>query len=458
MPDDSDLPDTPFPALHQSAFGDNFKWGVSTAAYQIEGGYQCDGKGPSIWDTFTGTKGKIQSGHHANHACDFYNRFCDDLALMQALHIPNFRFSLAWSRLFPAGTGAVNPKGIDYYDRLIDRCLGLGIEPWVTLYHWDLPEALERKGGWINRDIVGWFSDYAALCATRFGDRVQHWMVLNEPMVFTGAGYFLGIHAPGRRGLSSFLAAAHHAALCQAEGGRILRRLRPQAQIGTTFSCSYLEPQRPHSARDLRATARVDALLNRLFLEPALGLGYPFEDLRPLRRIEKYFRPHDEDLLPFDFDFIGVQNYTREIVRHSWFTPFLQAALVPAPKRRVAHTLMNWEVYPEAIYHMLHQFNRYAGIRKLIVTENGAAFPDGVVRGKVDDPERLRYLQRYLQQVLRARQEGVPVEGYFVWSFTDNFEWAEGYHPRFGLVYVDFKTQQRIVKTSGEWYGAFLKG
>jgi beta-glucosidase len=441
--------------LHKKAFGTDFKWGVSTAAYQVEGAHQADGKGPSIWDVFSNKKGNTYLNQHGNTACNFYHCYPDDLQLMQALHIPNFRFSIAWSRVMPAGVHPVNQKGIDYYQYLIDHCLELGIEPWVTLYHWDLPHALERKGGWTNRDIVGWFSDYAAVCIKHFGDRVKYWMILNEPMVFTGAGHFLGIHAPGRRWMKNFIPAVHHATLCQAAGARILKDLQPQAQVGTTFSASYIEPQR-NTGKDRNAALRIDALLNRLFLEPALGLGYPVKDLPFLQRIEKYLKPGDEKLLPFDFDFVGLQVYTREIVSHTWLMPFIQADLVKATKRDVPTTLMNWEVYPESIYQMLKKYHQY-GLKKIIVTENGAAFTDVVQEGQVHDPQRLSYLQNHIGQMLRAKQEGVPVEGYFVWTFTDNFEWAMGYHPRFGLVYVDFETQQRIVKSSGYWYRDFLR-
>ncbi|WP_187264623.1 GH1 family beta-glucosidase [Pontibacter beigongshangensis] len=443
--------------MNKNAFGEDFNWGVSTAAYQIEGAHEAEGKGASIWDVFSGTKGKVKLNHNGNLACDFFNRYPDDLQLMQIMHIPNFRFSLSWSRLLPDGYGRLNKAGLDYYNRLIDHCLELGITPWVTLYHWDLPHALEMQGGWTNRLVLEWFQEYAALCVSQFGDRVKHWMVLNEPMVFTGAGYFLGVHAPGRRGFGSFVPAVHHAALCQAIGGRTIRSLQPETTIGTTFSCSYIEPFRPHE-KDVRAARRVDALLNRLFLEPALGLGYPLDDLKFMRRIEKYMQPGDEEMLAFDFDFIGVQNYTREVVKYSFWTPFLQASLVPPRKRNVPYTLMNWEVYPESIYHILQQFSRYPNIPKLIVTENGAAFPDQLLNGQVHDPQRVSFLQQYLQQVLRAKEEGAKVAGYFVWSFVDNFEWAEGYDPRFGLVHVDYETLQRTIKSSGYWYRDFLQG
>jgi beta-glucosidase len=441
--------------LHKKLFGTTFTWGVSTAAYQVEGAYQSDGKGLSIWDVFSNKKGNTYLNQHGNNACNFYHCYQNDLQLMQALHISNFRLSFAWSRIMSGGVHPVNPKGIDFYQRLIDYCLELGIEPWVTLYHWDLPQALELKGGWTNRDIVSWFCEYVEVCIKHFGDRVKHWMVLNEPMVFTGAGHFLGIHAPGRRWMKNFIPAVHHATLCQAAGARILKEWQPKAQVGTTFSASYIEPHR-NTEKDQSAAIRIDALLNRLFLEPALGLGYPVKELPFLQRLEKYIKPGDEKLLTFDFDFIGLQVYTREIVSHTWLMPFIQADLVKANKRNVPITLMNWEIYPESIYHMLKQYASY-GLRKIIVTENGAAFTDVVQADQVHDSQRLSYLQDHIWQVLRAKQEGVPVDGYFVWTFTDNFEWAMGYHPRFGLVYVDFPTQQRIVKSSGYWYRDFLK-
>jgi beta-glucosidase len=355
----------------------------------------------------------------------------------------------------PAGTGPINSKGVDFYNKVINFCLDLGVEPWITLYHWDLPYELEKKGGWTNREVVNWFSHYVELCIKKFGDRVKHWMVLNEPMVFTGAGYFLGVHAPGRRSLNGFLAAAHHAGLCQAEGARIIKSMRSNVKVGTTLSCSYIEPF-SNAERDVLAASRVDALLNRMFVEPLAGKGYPVKDLRLLQRLEPFVKDGDECKLAFDMDFIGVQNYTREIVAASYFTLLIWAKVIKANKRNVQTTEMNWEVYPECIYKMLHQFNKY-GFKELIVTENGAAFLDEVQDDKVHDEERVRYLHDHIAQVLRAKREGVNVNGYFVWSLTDNFEWAEGYRPRFGLVYVDYNTQRRIVKSSAHWYSRFIK-
>lgn len=440
----------------KDCFGPDFNWGVSTAAYQIEGAYNTDGKGLSIWDVFTNTKGKIRLNENANTACDFYHRYTQDLAMMRLMHITNYRFSIAWPRILPNGTrDKINYAGIDFYNRLIDFSLELGITPWVTLYHWDLPYELEKRGGWNNREVLHWFEDYVALCIKKFGDRVKHWMVLNEPMAFTGAGHFFGIHAPGKKGLSNFLSAAHHAALCQAEGGRIIKSMRSDCKVGTTFSASHIEPL-TQLEEDVAAAKKVDALMNRLFIEPLLGLGYPTEDVRVLQRINQFIWPGDEAKLAFDMDFIGLQNYTREIVKHSFYTPFVKAQIVKAQQRKVVTTSMNWEVYPESIYQVLKKYATYPNMPEILVTENGAAFPDAVENGAVHDDQRKQYLQTHLEEVLRAQREGVNVKGYFVWTFLDNFEWAEGYHPRFGLVHVDFKTQKRIIKDSGNWYRQFL--
>jgi len=442
--------------LTKDAFGKDFVWGVSTAAYQIEGAHDAHGKGPSIWDVFVQKRNRIFKNQHGNEACDFYNRYVEDLYLMKGMHIPNYRFSLSWSRIFPEGIGQINQSGIDFYDRLIDLSLELGITPWVTLYHWDLPHELEKKGGWVNRDVKGWFSEFISKCVVLYGDRVKNWMVLNEPTVFTAAGYFFGVHAPERKGLGNFLAATHHAALAQAQGGRIIKSLQRDSQVGTTFSCSHVEPY-TSKERDIIAAKKADVLLNRFFIEPLLGMGYPTQEIKILNRIEKYIKPNDENELQFNMDFIGVQNYTREIIRYAMFVPYLQAKIVSAKERKVEMTEMNWEVYPASIYHVLKKFSSYQNIPPLIVTENGAAFPDQIENGLVDDPERTSYLQQALKQVHRAQQEGVNVKGYFVWTFLDNFEWAEGYRPRFGLVYVNFRNQERTIKSSGHWYTSFLK-
>lgn len=441
--------------LNRASFGQTFKWGVSTAAFQIEGAHNTDGKGLSIWDVFSAQKGKIKSRHNAFDACNFYHLYRSDIELIRSLNIPNFRFSFSWPRIMPTGRKPLNQHGIDYYNKLIDYLLECGIEPWVTLYHWDLPHELELRGGWTNRDIISWFEDYTAVCTKHFGDRVKNWMVMNEPSVFTGAGYFLGVHAPGKKGLNNYLKAVHHATMATAAAGRVLRDLLPDANIGTTFSCTHIEAF-SQSERDIKAANRVDALLNRTFIEPLIGLGYPQTDVPILKKLDQYRLPNDERDMVFDFDFIGLQCYTREIVRASLFTPYIQAALVKAERRKVMYTDMKWEVYPPSIYHILKKFDTYPQLRKLMITENGAAFPDTVMNGQVNDVDRTGYIRSHLEQVLKAKNEGVNVDGYFVWSLTDNFEWAEGYHPRFGLIHVDYATQERIIKQSGLWYRDFL--
>ncbi len=442
--------------LKKEDFGSEFIWGVSTAAYQVEGGCNTDSKGLSIWDVFVKRRNKIFKNHHGDIACDFYNRYAKDISLMADLNIPNYRFSISWSRILPGGICAVNPAGIDFYNRVIDFCLELEITPWITLYHWDLPHQLQKKGGWVNREVIAWFEEFVSICVRNFGDRVKNWIVLNEPMVFTGAGYFLGVHAPGKKGLNNFLAATHHATLCQAHGGRVIKSLQTGSNVGTTFSCSHIEPFR-NTEKDVIAAKKVDALLNRLFIEPLLGLGYPADDLKILNRLEKFVKHDDQENMAFNMDFIGVQNYTREMVSHTTFMPFIKARIIKANKRNVETTLMNWEIYPESIYNILKKYSAYRNMPPLMVTENGAAFKDTVMNGQVDDPKRIKFLKDTISQLLRARQEGVNVTGYFIWTFLDNFEWAEGYYPRFGLVYVDFESQKRIVKSSGHWYAKFLK-
>ena len=443
------------PFLNASDFGKDFTWGVSTAAYQIEGGHNSQGKGPSIWDNFTTKPKAIYNGDNGNITCDFFNKYKEDILLMKSMNIDNFRFSISWSRVLPNGVGAVNSKGLDFYNDVINFCLEQEITPWVTLYHWDLPQSLEERGGWTNRTVVEWFSEFVTVCANAFGDRVKNWMVLNEPMVFIGAGYFLGVHAPGKKGLKNFLPAVHHSVLCQAKGGRLLRKLVPQAHIGTTFSCSHITPFRKNR-RDKATAIKVDALLNRLFIEPALGLGYPIKEAPILKKLRPYIQPNDMEDCKFDFDFIGIQNYTREKVKYSIFVPYLRAKVIRAGKRNVTTTLMDWEVYPPSIYQMIKKYSVYPQIKKIIITENGAAFEDHVMNENIEDNDRRNFLQQYLSQVLKAKKEGLNIHGYFIWTFTDNFEWAEGYYPRFGLVYVDFKSLKRTIKASGQWFAKFL--
>jgi beta-glucosidase len=440
-------------SITRQDFGDDFTWGVATSAYQIEGKRKGKGKGESIWDRFTSVPGNVKDKSNGNKAADFYHRYKSDLKLLKDLNFKNFRFSFSWSRVLPDGTGRVNEKGIDFYNHMIDRCLKLGIEPWATLYHWDLPQKLEDQGGWTNRDMTGWFLEFSDLCTRRFGDRVRHWMVLNEPAGFTTLGYLSGMHAPGQSGVNKYLASVHHACLCQAEGGRIIRNNVKNSHIGTTFSCSFTEPHKLLASHH-SAARRLDVMLNRLFIEPSLGMGYPYGELPFLRNINKFMQPGDSEMLKFEFDFIGLQNYFRVISRPS-LLPFIWANHVK-PREPSELTEMGWEVAPEGIYQIIMQFSKYP-VKEIIITENGAAFPDELKEGRVHDQQRIDYYKRYLQSILRAKNEGANVKGYFAWTFIDNFEWAEGYRPRFGIVYNDFSTQKRTVKDSGLWFRDFLK-
>jgi len=438
-------------------FGDDFLWGVSSSAFQTEGSNDKSGRGSSIWDEFSSRKKAILNNDSPNIATNFYENYKEDIILVKALSIPYFRFSISWSRILPNGVGEINQEGIDFYNDVLDTCIENNIEPFVTLYHWDLPLELEKKGGWTNRNILEWFEEYTKVCVNAFKSKVKHWVVLNEPSVFVGAGYFLGIHAPGKKGIKNFLPAMHHAILCQSIGFKTIKQIDPTLQVGTTFSCTYITPK-TYSEKNIIAAERVDTLLNRAFIEPSLGLGYPTASLPFLKQIYKYHIEGDEDLVKVDFDFIGLQNYTREVVEHHSYTPYINAKLVPANKRNVETTLMNWEIHPKSIYMMILKFSEYKGVKKIIITENGASFLDEVKSEIINDEKRVNFIESYLQQVLYSKEKTDKVKGYFVWSLTDNFEWAEGYKQRFGLIYVDYPTQKRIIKKSGIWYKKFLEG
>lgn len=438
-------------------FGKDFSWGIATAAAQIEGAADMYGKGASIWDTFSKRSGKIKKGHHPAMACDFYHRYHEDIALVKLLGFSVFRFSISWPRVLPYGEGLVNEEGIRFYHQVIDACLEQGLEPCITLYHWDLPEALEEEGGWTVFGINSAFNAFVSLCAKTYGDKVKNWLVLNEPFGFTSLGYMLGIHAPGKTGLTNFFSAVHHTAIAQADGGRILRAEVANAIIGTTYSCSEIIPNTQSDA-DILAASRVDCLMNRLFIEPALGMGYPGQEWEVM---EKFAISHSTwrhtERLTFDFDYIGLQNYFPLTIKYNAFIPVLQAWEVKAKSRKKPHTAMGWEVNADSFYHIIKQFAAYPKIKQLVITENGAAYKDKLIDGKVNDQERIAYFELYLAALLRAKEEGLNITGYMAWTLLDNFEWAEGYNARFGIVHTDFKTQERTIKASGYWWQKFLK-
>jgi len=434
--------------INASDFGKDFIWGVAVAAAQIEGASDKYGKGPSIWDTFSKKPG---------NACDFYHRFRDDLALVKLLNFKVFRFSISWPRLLPFGSGLINQEGIKFYHEVIDECLKLGITPYITLYHWDLPEALEQEGGWASFSVNGAFNSFVELCGREYGDKVKNWIVMNEPFGFTSLGYMLGIHAPGQTGLTNFFSAVHHAAIAQADGGRILRSEVSKANIGTTFSCSEIVPFSDSDADNL-AAKRMDSLVNRLFIEPLLGMGYPTADWEVLEKFAiKHSTWRHTTRLTFDFDYIGLQNYFPLTVKYNAFVPVLQAWEVKAKTRKKPFTAMGWEVNANSFYNIIKQFAAYPQIKQLMITENGAAYKDVISSdGLIHDQERIAYFEQYLEALLKIKNEGINVTGYMAWTLMDNFEWAEGFNKRFGLVHTDFKTQVRTVKDSGYWFKDFL--
>jgi beta-glucosidase len=448
---------TIFPRTLKAAdFGNQFLWGIAQSAAQNEGAWDDDGRGASIWDMFARRQGKIKGSAKPYISCNFYYRYKDDLLLAKALGFSVFRFSFSWSRIFPNGNGKPNAAGVAFYHRVIDECHKLGLQPFVTLYHWDLPWELEKEGGWTSHHVNRWFNRYVQFCAEEFGATVKNWIVLNEPFGFTSLGYMLGRHAPGKTGITNFFKSAHHAALAQADGGRILRKEISKAYIGTSFSCSQAIPF-TSNALDVAAAKKADILMNRLFIEPLLGKGYPVEEFELVNKMNvhntgwKY-----TERLQFDMDFIGLQNYFPVVVKHNPFIPYVNASEVTAKTRKAAHTALGWEVNGEAFCNVLKRFWKYGGIKEIIVSENGAAYNDKIINGQINDVERIAFFDEYLHQLLKAKKEGVNIKGYFAWTLVDNFEWAFGYNARFGLVHVDMKTQLRTIKQSGHWFRNFL--
>lgn len=437
-------------------FPQGFHWGTATAAYQIEGAWQEDGKGESIWDRFAHTPGQIKGGDTGDAACDSYHRFEEDIALMRAMHLTSYRFSISWPRVQPLGTGAINPKGIDYYRRLVDALLDAGIRPLPTLYHWDLPQALETRGGWPERDTAGRFADYAESVARALGDRVTNWVIFNEPSIFTSLGYLIGIHAPGRRDMDAFLRATHTVNLAQAEAFRAMRAVNSELILGTAFNMSPCEPATDEE-EDRAAAERWHAFMNTWFLEPALVGRYPaaFPGGVPLDRMG--VRDGDLERLRTPFDFLGINLYTRSTIRANPSDAVGIAAVpVAAPRgARGPTTDFGWEVWPNALRDMILRVTRDYERPVIEVTENGCAYGDGPDReGRVRDPRRIDYHRAYLAALAEAIDAGADVRGYHAWSLLDNFEWAEGYSMRFGLVHVAFPAATRTLKESGRWFAS----
>jgi beta-glucosidase len=438
-----------------------FFWGAAVSAAQVESAHDIDGKGPSIWDEFCSRKkgiffkkNRIANGDHLKDSSDFYTHYKTDIDNLAKIGFKHFRFSIAWSRVMPDGINP-NPQGIQFYKDVIDYCIESDITPWITLYHWDLPLALEKKGGWTNRDILIWFRNYVEFCVKEL-NKVRHWMILNEPSVFLGAGYLFGLHAPGKKSFNSFFKATHHAMLSINEAYHAIKSIDPAAVVGSSFSLTHIEPA-SSSEKDILSARLADLMVNRFFMEPVLGMGYPVSELKKLSNIEKYIQTGDKEKLQTPLDFIGIQTYTREVFKYNPYNPYLKVKHIPASERSIDLTAMNWEMHPESIYQTIMKVHRYSPDTPIVVTENGVAFKDEVIFGRVNDFARIHYFQTHINEVMRARSDGAKVCGYFAWSLIDNFEWAEGFEPRFGLVYVDFKTKKRLLKESARWFMHFLK-
>jgi beta-glucosidase len=441
--------------FYKKDFGENFIWGISTSAPQTEGTLINDGRSDSIWDVFSRKKNSILDGSSPKTGTNFRVHYKADIDLVAELGFDNFRFSISWSRIFPDASKIINPQGVVFYDELIDYILEKNIQPWITLYHWDLPQYLEDKGGWVNRDTYEHFCDYVQTIVKLFSNKVAKFIILNEPLVFTGAGYFLGIHAPGKRGLSTFLPALHHTALAQSQGLLAAKTESSAISVGTTHSYTHFEPYK-NSEKDQRAVERVDLLINHLFPRLNAGLGYPIKELSFLRGVEKYIQTNDANKIKASFDFWGIQVYTRQVVKHNYFIPYIKSSIVDASKRGSTNA-MGWEHYPKSITEAILSFNSYANCPDLYITENGTALHDKLSNGIIVDDERIQYIHDHLFELMKINKKLEKVKGYFVWSLTDNFEWSHGYRPRFGLVYVDYATQKRYKKKSAIWMADFLK-
>jgi beta-glucosidase len=431
-------------------FPRDFLWGTATSAYQVEGSPLADGAGPSIWHRFSHTPDRVHDGETGDVACDHYRRYANDVALMRTLGLNAYRFSVSWSRVMPRGSGAVNPAGIDFYDRLVDALLANGIEPMVTLYHWDLPAALDDLGGWLNPEVAKWFAEYAAVMFRKLDGRVKLWTTLNEPWVSTDGGYLHGVHAPGHRSPFEAAIASHRLLLAHAEAVRTYRA-EGRHRIGLVVN---LEPKYAASddAEDRAATVRADAYMNRQYLDPVFLGRYPEELAEVFGEAWPRWPTDDLARIRQPIDFIGVNYYTRSVTRADPRVWPLRAA--PVPQKRATHTETGWEVFAPALTRVLTWVKERYGNPPVYVTENGAAFfdPPCLDGDRVADPLRADYIRRHLAAVHAAIAHGVDVRGYFVWSLLDNFEWTHGYSKRFGIVHVDFETQTRTPKDSARFY------
>ena len=454
-------------------FPEGFLWGAATAAYQIEGAVATDGRTPSIWDTFSEVPGAVVGGHTGHIATDHYHRYRDDVALMASLGLRSYRFSVSWSRVQPAGAGPANPKGLDFYQRLVDELLANGIEPWLTLYHWDLPQTIENAGGWPARDTAARFAEYASLVHGALGDRVHNWTTLNEPWCSSFLGYASGDHAPGRRDPASAVRAAHHLLLGHGLAVDAIRAASSESKVGITLNL-YAISAASAGAEDQEAARRIDGISNRFFLDPVLLGQYPSDvvaDLAPLTDFS-FVRDGDLAITSRPLDMLGINYYSRHVLAApppsadgtiDWrgggaTAPYPGSEGARFVKRGVPVTAMDWEIDAPGLTEVLQTVSRKYPSVPLYITENGAAFDDRPdADGSVNDHDRRDYFDQHLGACLDAIATGVPLQGYFAWSLMDNYEWAWGYTRRFGLVYVDYQSQVRTPKASALWYSDVIR-
>ena len=439
----------------RSDFASDFLWGCATSSYQIEGAGAVDGRVESIWDRFAATPGKVRDGSNGSVACDHYHRWPEDFDIGRDMGLNAYRFSIAWPRIFGEPGGQPNQKGLDFYSRLVDGMLERGLQPWATLYHWDLPQYLQDRGGWANRDTVDAFLEFADAMTHRLGDRVKHWITHNEPWCTAIIGNFEGWHAPGLTDFKTALQVAHHVLLSHGKAVPLIRAKVPDAKVGIALS---LHPLRAASSRpeDLAAMARHDGLRYRWFLDPLHGRGYPQATLDAIGDAAPSVLPGDMEAIAVDTDFLGVNYYFPETIAHAPGHAPLDAKVLPPGE--VETTAMGWEVAPQGLAELLLRIEKDYHPGPIYITENGSCYEDSVgADGEIDDQGRRHYLMRHLASLRSAIADGVPVKGYFAWSLLDNFEWAEGYLRRFGLTHIDYDTQQRTLKGSGQWYRSFLR-
>lgn len=441
--------------LSRTDFAHDFLWGCATSSYQIEGAGSEDGRAESIWDRFAATPGKVRDGSNGSVACDHYHRWPEDLDIARDMGLDAYRFSIAWPRIFSEAGGQPNERGLDFYSRLVDGMLERGLQPWATLYHWDLPQFLQDQGGWNERATVDAYLAFVDAMTRRLGDRVQHWITHNEPWCTAMIGNFEGLHAPGLTDFKTALQVCHHVLLSHGKAVPLIRANVPDAHVGISLS---LHPVRAasDSAADQAAAARHDGLRYRWFLDPLYGRGYPAGTMAQVGGAAPTVLPGDMEAIAVPTDFLGVNYYFPETIADAPdCEPLGTRVLAPAG---VETTALGWEVAPEGMAELLERIENDYHPGDMYITENGACYDDEVdARGEIDDEDRRRYLQQHLAALNNAIASGVKVKGYFAWSLIDNFEWAEGYLRRFGLVHIDYATQQRRLKASGKWYRAFLK-